>query len=89
MLGELFSAIIADQFARIRDGDRFWYENGLFEQEWLAFIQSSTLSELIKRNTGIDFMQANVFFVPEPHPTWLLALGLALMARRRVSRPWH
>lgn len=25
--GELFKAVIKDQFARIRDGDRFWYEN--------------------------------------------------------------
>ena len=25
--GELFKAIILDQFARIRDADRFWFEN--------------------------------------------------------------
>lgn len=25
--GELFSAIIKDQFRRIRDADRFWFEN--------------------------------------------------------------
>lgn len=25
--GELFKAIIIDQFVRIRDGDRFWFEN--------------------------------------------------------------
>lgn len=25
--GELFRAIIIDQFTRIRDADRFWYEN--------------------------------------------------------------
>lgn len=25
--GELFSAIIIDQFTRLRDADRFWFEN--------------------------------------------------------------
>jgi len=25
--GELFTEIIKDQFTRIRDGDRFWYNN--------------------------------------------------------------
>lgn len=25
--GELFQRIIRDQFQRIRDGDRFWYNN--------------------------------------------------------------
>ena len=25
--GELFKTIIIDQFTRIRDGDRFWFEN--------------------------------------------------------------
>ena len=25
--GELFKSVILDQFLRLRDGDRFWYEN--------------------------------------------------------------
>lgn len=25
--GELFTKIIKDQFERLRDGDRFWFEN--------------------------------------------------------------
>lgn len=29
--GEFFQAVILDQFRRIRDGDRFWYNNSVNE----------------------------------------------------------
>ncbi|MCB1802782.1 MAG: peroxidase family protein [Gammaproteobacteria bacterium] len=84
MLGELFSAILLDQFTRIREGDRFWYElTGMFEPEWLAYIEGSTLANVILRNTGIDTMRANVFVVPAPTVLMLLLVGgLGLRLRR-------
>ena len=85
MLGELFSAIVGDQFSRLRDGDRFWYQNGMFETEWMEFIEGSTLSAIIMRNTGITGLQANVFFVPEPGVLLLLSIGIAGMGIRRRS----
>ena len=60
-LGELFTTIIADQFQRIRDGDRFWYEN-VFSGKQLAEIDDTTLADVIERNTGITDLQDNVFF---------------------------
>ena len=85
MLGELFSAIVGDQFSRLRDGDRFWYQNSMFETEWMEFIEGSTLSAIIMRNTGITGLQANVFFVPEPGVLLLLSIGIAGMGMRRKS----
>ena len=76
MLGAVFAAIVSDQFTRLRDGDRFWYQNGQFEDEWLAYIEASTLSDIIMRNTDISGLQANVFKVPLPSAVLLLMVGL-------------
>ena len=53
LVGETFSAIIADQFIRLRDGDRFWYENDPFfltRPELLAELRETTLADVIRRN---------------------------------------
>ena len=57
MVGETFHAIIVDQFTRLRDGDRFWYENDpyfLANQEILDELRETTLADIIRRNTPID-----------------------------------
>lgn len=61
MVGELFQTIIADQFTRLRDGDRFWYENGQFTQAELDDIRGTTLASLIQRNTDITSLPDYVF----------------------------
>ncbi|WP_442512001.1 peroxidase family protein [Novipirellula sp. SH528] len=60
-LGETASLIIADQFERIRDGDRFYYENTLSGRD-LREVENTTLADVIERNTGVDSLQDNVFF---------------------------
>lgn len=60
-LGETATAIIADQFERLRDGDRFYYENLLNDRE-AREIESTTLADIIERNTDLDSLQSNVFF---------------------------
>ena len=60
-LGETATTIIADQFERLRDGDRFYYENTMSDRE-IREIESTTLSDIIERNTDLDSLQSNVFF---------------------------
>lgn len=64
-VGETFTTIIADQFTRMRDGDRFWYENQ-FNGAELDTIRATTLKDIIERNTDIEHLQDNVFFAQYP-----------------------
>ena len=59
-VGELAAAVIADQFTRLRDGDRFWYQN-LVSPERAGEIGSTRLSDVIERNTGLTTIQPNGF----------------------------
>lgn len=52
MVGETFHAILRDQFLRLRDGDRFWYQNHL-DRELQRLVEQQTLSKIIRRNTEI------------------------------------
>ncbi|HVX60408.1 MAG TPA: peroxidase family protein [Pirellulales bacterium] len=61
-VGPLFSRIIADQFTRLRDGDRFWYQNEFSPAE-AQRISHVTLEDIIQLNTGLSNLQDNVFFL--------------------------
>jgi hypothetical protein len=61
LVGPLFQRIIADQFHRSRDSDRFWYENGQFTAAELAQIRGTTLTSLIERNSDIIGLPVSVF----------------------------
>ncbi len=61
-VGELTQTIIVDQFERIRDGDRFWYEN-VFSGRELRTLQATSLADVIERNTNVSGLQDNVFFM--------------------------
>ena len=62
VVGELFHAILVDQFTRLRDGDRFWYvvDPGLSATE-KRHLGRTRLSDVIKRNTLINRLQKDVF----------------------------
>jgi peroxidase len=53
-VGETIHAILVDQFTRLRDGDRFWYQNDpFFTGAQLIEIENTTLADVIRRNTKI------------------------------------
>ncbi|NWV18318.1 DUOX2 oxidase, partial [Origma solitaria] len=84
--GSLFSTIILDQFVRLRDGDRFWFENtknGLFTEEEIREIRNTTFHSVL---TAITYakstdLQPHVFVWREgdpcPQPQQLTAQHLA------------
>lgn len=81
IVGELFHTIIADQFSRTRDGDRFFYLNDEHLLSLAPDIERTTLSDIIRRNTSITNIQDDVFrvsaSVPEPSAIFsLLAFGI-------------
>uniref|UniRef100_A0A3Q3QEA6 NAD(P)H oxidase (H2O2-forming) n=2 Tax=Monopterus albus TaxID=43700 RepID=A0A3Q3QEA6_MONAL len=80
--GPVFSAIILDQFERIRNGDRFWFENkqnGLFTDEEIQTIRKVTYYDVLIAVTRAEAtdIQNSVFFWkdgdPCPQPTQLSA----------------
>jgi len=97
IMGELAHAMWVDQFSRLRDGDRFWYEN----DEDLALIESlygitptDSLHDIILANSGGVLadgdLQQNVFLitaVPEPSTVAMLVSLVALLATHRRNKP--
>jgi len=68
MVGETLQAIFVDQFARLRTGDRFWYESYL-PAEMVEMVNQQTLATIIRRNTEIgDELSDDVFHATAPCP---------------------
>ncbi|MFK7884329.1 MAG: peroxidase family protein, partial [Phycisphaerales bacterium] len=66
LVGETHFRVLRDQFRRLRDADRFWYEASLPPQ-LIQQVEQTSLADIIRRNTSIgDELQTNVFRV---HPT--------------------
>lgn len=62
LFGETIMAIMNHQFAVLRDGDRFYFENDpLLSEEEKELIRRTTMQDVLMRNTGIKLMQGNVF----------------------------
>jgi hypothetical protein len=68
MVGEVFHRILVDQFIRVRDADRFWYEKSL-PSEMVRMVNAQTLSVILRRNTNIrGEIPNNAFIAPPRRP---------------------
>ncbi|CAI5793052.1 dual oxidase 2 [Podarcis lilfordi] len=70
---KLFHSIIQDQFLRLRDGDRFWFENtknGLFSSDEIKEIKNTTFHDILEAVTDAESkdIQAEVFFLHDGAP---------------------
>lgn len=65
LVGSTFLCLIGDVFARMRFGDRFFYDNenqaGSFTEDQLNQIRSTSLARIICDNTKIEEIQPMVF----------------------------
>ena len=61
MVGETFHRILTDQFLRLRDADRFWWENLAWDRSLSAWIRGTTLADLVLRNTDTKALQPDAF----------------------------
>jgi len=76
LVGPVTSCIMADQFSRLRDGDRFFYENGgqphSFTIEQLDSIRSMSLARIFcDTSDSVSWVTHNVFWTPSTMNPWL------------------
>jgi hypothetical protein len=66
MVGETQRAVLARNFANIRDGDPNFYKNSVKDQEFLDMIDGTTFADVIRRNSdqpgSLDDVRDDVFF---------------------------
>lgn len=61
-VGPVLQKILADQFTRLRDGDRFFYKNDPALVDRVDQIESTSLTDIIRRNTQVGAEMADDCF---------------------------
>ncbi|XP_051891642.1 eosinophil peroxidase-like [Pristis pectinata] len=61
-VGPLLACLIGQQFQKLRDGDRFWWENkGVFTPNQRQALAKISMSRIICDNTGIQYLPQDAF----------------------------
>lgn len=63
LMGESMTTILKDQFERLRDGDRFWYQNQ-YSGAQLDELNNLSLADVIRRNSDISNIQDHAMVAP-------------------------
>ncbi|MEO1713006.1 MAG: peroxidase family protein, partial [Bacteroidota bacterium] len=67
LFGPTLMKVMEQQFADLRDGDRFYYENDSdLSPEEIATIKGTRMVDIVLNNTDLDIMQENIF-IAMPH----------------------
>ena len=61
-VGPTLRAIVLDQFNRLRDADRFWYQKAFAGTPQLQDLERTTLADVIRRNSVVTNLQPNAFY---------------------------
>jgi len=75
MIGPLLRTALTEQFSRLRDADRFWYQR-VFSGETLAAIEATRLSDVVRRNTAAGAELPLNLFRGEQPASQIPTLGL-------------
>ncbi|XP_037666101.1 myeloperoxidase [Choloepus didactylus] len=68
-VGQLLACLIGTQFRKLRDGDRFWWENnGVFSTQQRRALAMISLPRIICDNTGITTVSKNNIFMSNTFP---------------------
>lgn len=73
LLGPTFACIVGEQFKRLKNGDRFWYENGgqphSFSQQQLLELKKTSLSAILC-DAGSETRAIQRFALTAPNGDW-------------------
>jgi hypothetical protein len=68
-IGELFHKVVSEQFLKLRNGDRFWYENDpAFSDKDRNTLRETTLGDVIARNADLVRSGRHVFDTTKAQP---------------------